>query len=85
MIGARNKGKTTQGCFGKNTVWLGNTSLQQKDQGHNSTSLEASLPFKMSGYTEEVPLIVGLKVHAFHVHLPIANEESWGRHSLRSK
>lgn len=61
---ARNKGKPTQACFGQIRVRLGNTSLQQKDQGNNATILEANLPFKMSGYTE-VTLIDGLKVKAF--------------------
>ena len=73
--------KEKQGGFGKNTEWLGYTSLQQRDQGHNSNSLEVLLPFQMSDYTE-VPLIAGFKVSAFCVHLPVGNEEYWGRYSL---
>lgn len=84
MIRASNKGKAIQGFFGKNTVWLGYTSLQQRDQGHNSNSLEVCLPFPMSDYTE-VPLITGFKGSAFYLHLPVGNQEYWGRHSLRNK
>lgn len=84
MIRASHKGNGTQGCFGRNTVWLGNTFLQQKDQGHNSDSLEVNLPFQMSDYTG-VPLIAGFKVSAFCLHLPVGNEEYWGKYSLRNK
>lgn len=60
----RDKRKPTQVCFAQIRIRLGNTSLQQKDKGHNATILEANLPFKMPGYAE-VTLINGLKVNAF--------------------
>lgn len=81
---SRTTGIATQGCCGKNTARLENTSLQQKDQGHHTTLLEASLPFKMSGCSEAT-LNAGFEVTAFHVHLPIGKERCWERCSLEVK
>ena len=80
----RNTGIATQGCYGKNTVRLENTCLQQKDQSHHATLLEANLPFKTSGCSE-ASLTAGFKVNAFHVYLPVGKERCDERCGLEMK